>query len=62
MILRHTPWFHHVAVLCSVVKITASSSRDLPYLSVSGTIQYLSVTDPDDGGGWFGIVGVAGEV
>lgn len=62
MILRHNPLFHHVAVLCSVVTITASSSRDLPYLGVSGTVQYLSITDPDDGGGRFGVVGVAGEV
>lgn len=62
MILRHTPWFYHVAVLCSVVTITTSNSRDLPYLGVSGTVQHLSVTDPDDGGGRFGVVGMAGEV
>ena len=37
-------------------------TRLTAYLGVHGSIQDLSVTDPDDGGGRLGVVGVAGEV
>lgn len=61
MIMKHRPWFHHVSVL-SFVDTNTASCRDLPYLGVRRTVQDLSVTDPDDGGGRFGIVSMAGEV
>lgn len=32
------------------------------YLGVHGPVEDLAVADPDDGGGWLGVVGVAGEV
>lgn len=32
------------------------------YLGVHGPVEHLAVTDPDDGGGRLGVVGVAGEV
>lgn len=32
------------------------------YLGVHGPVEDFSVTDPDDGRGWFGVVGVAGQI
>lgn len=32
------------------------------YLGVHGPVEDLAVTDPDDGGSWLGVVGMAGEV
>lgn len=37
-------------------------SPGLPHLGVGGAIDDFSFPHPDDGGCWFGIVGVAGQV